>query len=164
LCIKWLNMHCLCIEKEKWRHWPQKYKKVPTYILQRENGGCWKYLGTFFKKRIHSKTLVHLYLTLHRKPPLIRFWNVKFFAKVFFSREKNLAIFSNSRFAYASRISVVGLSFEYCRGARVARWYIFKPKIPIWVNFGGPWNGKGWYIQWTFGVWCNHLVYLMSIS
>jgi hypothetical protein len=21
---------------------------------------------------------------------------------------------------------------------RVARWHIFKPKIPIWVNFGGP--------------------------
>jgi hypothetical protein len=23
-------------------------------------------------------------------------------------------------------------------GCRVARWYIFKPKIPIRVNFGGP--------------------------
>jgi hypothetical protein len=23
-------------------------------------------------------------------------------------------------------------------GVRVARWYIFKPKIQIWVNFGGP--------------------------
>jgi hypothetical protein len=21
---------------------------------------------------------------------------------------------------------------------RVARWFIFKPKIPIWINFGGP--------------------------
>jgi hypothetical protein len=21
---------------------------------------------------------------------------------------------------------------------RVARWFLFKPKIPIWVNFGGP--------------------------
>jgi hypothetical protein len=29
---------------------------------------------------------------------------------------------------------------------RVARWFIFKPKILIWVNFGGPWNGKYWYI------------------
>jgi hypothetical protein len=29
---------------------------------------------------------------------------------------------------------------------RVARWFVFKPKIPIWVKFGGPWNGKGWYI------------------
>jgi hypothetical protein len=21
---------------------------------------------------------------------------------------------------------------------KVARWFVFKPKIPIWVNFGGP--------------------------
>jgi hypothetical protein len=27
----------------------------------------------------------------------------------------------------------------------VARWYIFKPKIPIWINFGRPWNEKGWH-------------------
>jgi hypothetical protein len=27
-------------------------------------------------------------------------------------------------------------------GTRVARWYIFKPKIPIWENFVGPVNGK----------------------
>jgi hypothetical protein len=25
----------------------------------------------------------------------------------------------------------------------VARWFIFKTKIPIWVNFGGSWNEKG---------------------
>jgi hypothetical protein len=29
---------------------------------------------------------------------------------------------------------------------RVARWYIMKPKIPLWVNFGGPQIGKCWYI------------------
>jgi hypothetical protein len=29
---------------------------------------------------------------------------------------------------------------------RAARWYIFKPKFPIWVHFGGSWNGKCWYI------------------
>jgi hypothetical protein len=27
---------------------------------------------------------------------------------------------------------------------RVARWFIFKPKIPIWVYFRGPWYGKCW--------------------
>jgi hypothetical protein len=41
---------------------------------------------------------------------------------------------------------------------KVARWFVFKPKIPIWVNFGGPWNGKCWYILWPFGnvvvIWC----------
>jgi hypothetical protein len=29
---------------------------------------------------------------------------------------------------------------------RVARWNIFKPKIPMWVNFGGSCNGRFWYI------------------
>jgi hypothetical protein len=28
----------------------------------------------------------------------------------------------------------------------VARWFVFKPKIPIWENFGGPLNGKYWHI------------------
>jgi hypothetical protein len=26
--------------------------------------------------------------------------------------------------------------------SRVARWFVFKPKIPIWVNFGGLKIGK----------------------
>jgi hypothetical protein len=47
---------------------------------------------------------------------------------------------------------------------RVARCFIFKPKIPIWVNFGGPWNGKGWYILWPFGIYCGHLVHLKPIG
>jgi hypothetical protein len=39
---------------------------------------------------------------------------------------------------------------------RVARWYISKPKIPIWVNFGGPWSGwysirDIWYVLGPFG-------------
>jgi hypothetical protein len=47
---------------------------------------------------------------------------------------------------------------------RVARWYIFKPKIPIWVNFGVPWNGKGWYMLWPFGIYLGHLVYFWSFG
>jgi hypothetical protein len=39
---------------------------------------------------------------------------------------------------------------------RVARWYIFKPKIPIWVNFGGPRNGKGGNILKPFGLYQGH--------
>jgi hypothetical protein len=31
-----------------------------------------------------------------------------------------------------------------CVGSRVARWYIFRPKITIWVNYGGPWNRNSW--------------------
>jgi hypothetical protein len=35
---------------------------------------------------------------------------------------------------------------------RDARWYIFKPKVPMFVNFGGPYNEKCWYILWSFGI------------
>jgi hypothetical protein len=35
---------------------------------------------------------------------------------------------------------------------RFARWYIFKQKIPIWVNFGGSCIGRCWYILWPFGI------------
>jgi hypothetical protein len=58
-------------------------------------------------------------------------------------------------------------------GFRVARWFIFKPKIPIWVHFGGPWKGKCfiffdhleyfmaiWYYLWQIGIVCGHLVYI----
>jgi hypothetical protein len=41
---------------------------------------------------------------------------------------------------------------------RVARWFIFKPKSQC-VNFGGPWNGKGWYILWLFGIYYGHWVH-----
>jgi hypothetical protein len=35
--------------------------------------------------------------------------------------------------------------------SRVARWFVFKPKIQILVNFGGSWIGRWWYILWTLG-------------
>jgi hypothetical protein len=56
----------------------------------------------------------------------------------------------------------------------VARWFIFIPKIPIRVNFGGPRNGKCWYILWPyftaigyilcqFGIVCGNLVYFFPV-
>jgi hypothetical protein len=53
---------------------------------------------------------------------------------------------------------------------RVARWFVFKPKIQIWVNFGGPWIGQCLHILlplvkffggilWTFGPFCIYLVH-----
>jgi hypothetical protein len=44
---------------------------------------------------------------------------------------------------------------------RVARWCIFKPKIPIWVNFGGPWNGKVWYSLWQFEIYITAIWYIL---
>jgi hypothetical protein len=36
-----------------------------------------------------------------------------------------------------------------CQGCQIV---VFKPKIAIWVNFGGKCNGRCWYILWTFGL------------
>jgi hypothetical protein len=49
--------------------------------------------------------------------------------------------------------------------SRVARWYIFKPKIPIWVKFGGCCDVIFWYILWPFGLCLcyGHLVYFVAI-
>jgi hypothetical protein len=35
---------------------------------------------------------------------------------------------------------------------RVARWYIFKPKIPNVVSFGRPWNGNLGLFFGAFGI------------
>jgi hypothetical protein len=35
-------------------------------------------------------------------------------------------------------------------------------KIPIWVYFGGPWNGKYWYILWQFGTLYGNLVFILD--
>jgi hypothetical protein len=49
-------------------------------------------------------------------------------------------------------------------GVRVARWHVFKPKIPIGVNLAGSWNGKCWRILWSFGIFYVHLVlYFMAV-
>jgi hypothetical protein len=44
---------------------------------------------------------------------------------------------------------------------RVARWHTFKPKFKIYVNFGGPWNEKGCYILWPFGIYYGLMVYVV---
>jgi hypothetical protein len=45
----------------------------------------------------------------------------------------------------------------------VARWFVFKPKLPIWVNFGGSCNGKCWAILRPFEKFYCHLVYFVVI-
>jgi hypothetical protein len=46
---------------------------------------------------------------------------------------------------------------------RVAIWYIFIPKIQIWVNKVRPWKDKCWYIWLIIGIFYSHLVYFMAI-
>jgi hypothetical protein len=56
----------------------------------------------------------------------------------------------------------VDATVNRCLQSRVARWFAFKPKIQIWVNFGGSCNGRGWYILWfilqSFVIFYGHLV------
>jgi hypothetical protein len=47
--------------------------------------------------------------------------------------------------------------------ARVARWFVFKPNIQIWVNFGGSCNGRCCYILRTLGP-CYGLLRTLGIS
>jgi hypothetical protein len=61
--------------------------------------------------------------------------NVVSFVNIFFLRKKFEAT------------SKVGIGLWY----RVARWFIFKTKIPIWVNFGVP------YLDWKM------LIYLFYV-
>jgi hypothetical protein len=55
-------------------------------------------------------------------------------------------------------------------GCRVARWFVLKPKIPIWVNFGEALDWKMliylmdiWNILQTFGIFYRHLEYFMTL-
>jgi hypothetical protein len=45
----------------------------------------------------------------------------------------------------------------------VARWFIFKPKIPMWIHFGGPWNVKCCYISWSLGILHGHFLIYGSL-
>jgi hypothetical protein len=44
-----------------------------------------------------------------------------------------------------------------------ARWYIFKPKIPFWVNFGRSCNGRCWYFLRPLCLFYGQIVYFMAI-
>jgi hypothetical protein len=46
---------------------------------------------------------------------------------------------------------------------RVARQFISIPKILIWEQFGGPWNGKSWCILQTFGLSFSILVHIPTV-
>jgi hypothetical protein len=51
----------------------------------------------------------------------------------------------NSSIGYKNPFSVIfltGVHIFHGQAIRVARWFGFKPKIPILVKFGGPCNGK----------------------
>jgi hypothetical protein len=46
---------------------------------------------------------------------------------------------------------------------RVARWFVFKPKIPIWVNFGVHKIGKCLNVVLPLGIFYGDLGYFITI-
>jgi hypothetical protein len=69
-------------------------------------------------------------------------------------------------------IQIVSMDAKVSARTRDARWFVFRPKIPLWVNLGASCNGKCWCILcpfglfygnskylWLFGIFCGHLVH-----
>jgi hypothetical protein len=80
------------------------------------------------------------------------------FGASFYVKETILKETGNSRFLLNKSMPVAG-------GVRirVARWFSFKPKIPIRVHFWGSCNGRYWYNLWPFGIFYGTLVYFVVI-
>jgi hypothetical protein len=71
-------------------------------------------------------------------------------------------------FSQTHRVTLIDFNswIGWASGActRVARLTVFKPKLPIWVNFIVPCNGSCWSILRQFGIFCGHLVYFIVIE
>jgi hypothetical protein len=74
------------------------------------------------------------------------------------------------RALFTFRSKKIQLERLFGRVTRVARWYIFKPKIQSRVNLGWSCNGRYWYffieiwyILQLFGIVNGHLVYFVLI-
>jgi hypothetical protein len=57
------------------------------------------------------------------------------------------------------------IRFAFRFSIRVARWFVLKPKIQIWVNFGGSCNGRRrcilWTLLWSFVIFYGDLAYVV---
>jgi hypothetical protein len=74
----------------------------------------------------------------------------------FRSQPETLHWFRELGWSQKSYVTIFGMN--HCR---VARWFIFKPKIPIWEHFGG--SCKSCYILWSFGIFNGHFVKFMAV-
>jgi hypothetical protein len=98
-----------------------------------------------------------------KRPSLLQLWHClqKFervkFAPTFSAAEK-IAEQMLSSFFYCNEETLLRLKVWVARW-----WYISRPKIPIWVNFGGPCHGRCWRILWPFGQFSGLLLYFTVI-
>jgi hypothetical protein len=73
------------------------------------------------------------------------------------SRYKRSKISSQSQ----RTVTMLKSATRYFFPVRVARWFVFKPKIQIWVNFGGSCNWRWLYILWTPGPFYGLFMYIL---
>jgi hypothetical protein len=64
---------------------------------------------------------------------------------------------------FALQIGCTHLAVNLKLVTRVARWFVFKPKIQIWINFGGPYIVKCLYILRPLGIFYGDWGYFMTI-
>jgi hypothetical protein len=76
--------------------------------------------------------------------------------------KENLPKFSELP-AVSSSFLQIGLEIYQTLQNRVARWYILRPKIAIWVNFGGFCYVRCWNILLTFDIFNGNLVRFVVI-
>jgi hypothetical protein len=90
------------------------------------------------------------------------FWVIVYFGHFFkiFKRSPNVGTYG--LLFFYGKSCVFNLT-KNGLGYRVARWFVFKPKNPIWVNFGWSCNIKSWYILRAFGLFYCHWKYFMAI-
>jgi hypothetical protein len=95
-----------------------------------------------------SKCLFDMVIGIRAKPPFLGDKNEIVYFPVTLKR------------IYQGTVSRRKKLFFFC--VRVAACYIFKPKIQIWVNFGGSCNQRCCYILWPFGLFTTmYVVYFM---
>jgi hypothetical protein len=93
-------------------------------------------------------------------------WDILWLFGIFFRvlvtfTEKNLATLSRSlcsRFRRLNKNKRSTFLKDLNQSCQMVS--LFRPKIPISVYIGGPWNGKCCYIFWSFGTFMGHLVIL----
>jgi hypothetical protein len=83
--------------------------------------------------------------------------------KGLFTRSVNVVSWRRWEINDKNRIDPDFLLCRRCDATMVARWFLLKPRIPIWVNFGGPQIGKCLYKLWPFGIFYRHMGYFMTI-
>jgi hypothetical protein len=123
----------------------------------------WKNVNIFYGHLVHFVFIWYIFLVLvscikKNLATLVCARIINWEAVKMFSLEINFCWMSPEEVEFSI------FSWCSCRPGLPDGTYIFKPEIPIWVNFGGSCNGRCWsilrlflYILWQFGIFYGNL-------